>query len=73
MKQVTESFADDLEELKAKEEMDASKIGLLIDCLESGIDVFTGFEKEFKVTHFKEGKSKQPWHSLWASGTANSV
>jgi len=69
MKQVTESFANDLEELKAKEEMDASKIGLLIDCLESGIDVFTGFEKEFKVTHFK-GKNRQPWHTQWTSGKA---
>jgi hypothetical protein len=47
--ELTDSYANELNELRKEEGFDARKVTLLIDCMEQGIDVFSDFEKQLMM------------------------
>jgi hypothetical protein len=47
--ELTDSYANELNELRQEEGFDARKVTLLIDCLEQGIDVFSDLEKQLMM------------------------
>ena len=62
MEEMTTGFGDDLNALRQEDGFDASKVSLLVDCLETGINVFGDLEKELALASFKKrdikGKGK---------------
>ncbi len=61
MRQITSYFADELDELKTNQDMDESKINLLVDSLEGGMQFYADLEKELCVSSWKQkGKGDKP-------------
>lgn len=54
MEEMTSAFGDDLNALREEDGFDGSKISLLVDCLETGINVFGDLEKELALASFKK-------------------
>lgn len=55
MRRITEALADELDELKEQEKIDEdeSRITLLVDCLQSGMDFYSDLEKSLCVEGWK--------------------
>jgi hypothetical protein len=45
MRNITERYADDLETLRASENLDGERVQFLMQCLESGADLFASLSK----------------------------
>ncbi|KAI8055373.1 hypothetical protein BDF22DRAFT_676792 [Syncephalis plumigaleata] len=52
MSTVTDTFGDDLEQLRQQEELDEHKLALLIDSLETGQDTFSDLAKQLTVNYY---------------------
>eukprot|EP00123_Amoebidium_parasiticum_P016271 comp23364_c0_seq1/m.38612 comp23364_c0_seq1/g.38612 ORF comp23364_c0_seq1/g.38612 comp23364_c0_seq1/m.38612 type:complete len:456 (-) comp23364_c0_seq1:629-1996(-) len=52
---VTDAYAEDLDTLRKEATFDDKKIGLLIDCLESGMNIWDDLEKQMWKAHSQAG------------------
>jgi hypothetical protein len=51
MTQLTETFGDDLDRIRQGEELDESRLNILIDALETGVGSFSLLEKELTLNY----------------------
>jgi hypothetical protein len=58
MRQLTECFADDLDELKTKEHLEASQLPQLINALEVGFELYSEIEKDLTLHDYKTQKRR---------------
>jgi hypothetical protein len=63
MQQITESLADELDELKEREKIeDEAKVAQLVDCLQLGMDFYGDLERDLCVQGWKRTNAKQHKH-----------
>ena len=53
MREVTDTFSDELDAIRSADQVDARGVMLLAQCLESGINIFSDVEKDLIFTHMQ--------------------
>ncbi|CAG8461971.1 372_t:CDS:2 [Ambispora gerdemannii] len=54
MNQITAAFGEDLDKIRKEENFDHNRLDILIDSLESNINIFSDIEKELELVTFKQ-------------------
>jgi hypothetical protein len=49
MSALTQAFGSDLDKIRQEENFDANRLDILVDSLETGIDIFTDLEKQIAL------------------------
>ncbi|CAG8491320.1 7697_t:CDS:2 [Ambispora leptoticha] len=62
MNQVTTAFGEDLDKIRKEENFDHNRLDILIDSLESNINIFSDIEKELELVTFRKTKDVTDSH-----------
>ncbi|CAG8435158.1 980_t:CDS:2 [Scutellospora calospora] len=52
MSQITKAFGEDLDKIRKEQNLDSNRLEILIDSLESGINIFSDVEKELALLSY---------------------